>query len=55
MNALDFADAILTAVSDLPCAREERIVRANTRAVEYDHRERARRYDDWLCSILVRP
>ena len=55
MNASDFADTILTAVSDRPCAREERIVRANTRAVEYDHRERARRYDDWLCSILARP
>jgi len=52
MNAPDFADAILTAVLDRPCAREERIVRANTRAVQYDHRERARRYDDWLSSLF---
>lgn len=55
MNAPDFADAILTAVLDLPSTRDERIVRANTRAVQYDHRERARRYDDWLSSLLPHP
>ena len=55
MNAPDFADAILTAVHDLPSTRDERIVRANTHAVQYDHRERVRRYDDWLCSLLSYP
>jgi len=59
MDAGDFADAIRKAVGEESEAQQRRVKRTNLIAKQYDHIERARRYDSWLQefidSLPVRP